>query len=209
MAPVFTENQNRILSILHLATAYSAGILTHEKLYYWLIIPAIVEDILFFIPSVLWLKNTKSIRTFLHMIQNEITQSAPDDDVRCALFRPSIFKKRLFEVLRITEDGIANRSAYMTITQGVAGMAYRNKRTCYVPIAREWQEQLMTDLGFTDKDLVRFQSDRKSYVGIPVRRGGNQVIAILSLDSNSSNTFTPDMIERVESIARYLTEAIS
>jgi len=67
----------------------------------------------------------------------------------------------------------------------------------------------MKSFGFTEKDLGRFQSDRKSYLCIPaLKRGDQKVLAVVSFDSNSDGTFTPDMIKEIERITSYISDVI-
>jgi putative methionine-R-sulfoxide reductase with GAF domain len=109
-----------------------------------------------------------------------------------------------------TEDGEQQRKhrVRMNVSQGGAGRAYRTGQLCYAPITEDWRTQLMTEFGFTDKDLSRFQSDRKSYLCVPIFGEHARVMAVLSFDSKHADTFNTDRIARIEFLAPYFSAAI-
>jgi hypothetical protein len=147
------------------------------------------------------------------MIRDPIAQTAPNDDVRCSIFRPSLFRKRLIEIVMCTGAGLETRkNVYMRVSQGVAGIAFRTQKTSYIPIQGDWKSQLMRDLGFTERELNRFQDDRKCYLNVPVLKRGRrqeiEVLAVVSLDSISDATFTQEMINVVDRIVPYIADVI-
>jgi hypothetical protein len=208
-----------ITAIVQIGATYTATMLIHEKLYGWLLIPAALQIStiiipIYILPKFLRWRDTPAIETFLRMMRDPVASAAPQDDVRCSIFRPSLFKKRLIEVVLLTAEGLERRkNKYMTVHQGTAGRAYRSKLTIYIPIqAGNWATRLMHDLGFTQQELSRFRPDRGSYLSVPVlkRTGGQaeEVVAVVSFDSNSNATFTPAMIEEIERTAAYIALVI-
>ena len=207
-----------LTGIFHLIMVYTAAILTQEKLYYWLVAPGVIEIAVialpvYVLPKFLRWRETTSIGAFMRMMRDLVAQEAPNDDVRCAIFRPSLFRKRLIEAAICTSAGIERRqNKYMRISQGVAGIAYRTQKTSYIPIVGNWQEQMMRNLGFTEQEVRRFKPDRKSYLSIPILKRGRQqaveVLAVASLDSNSDGTFTEKMITDIERVASYISDII-
>lgn len=207
------------VAVFQLGIVYTVAILTEEKLYYWLLVPAVIEITIialpiYVLPKVLRWRATPTIGTFLRMMRDLVAELAPNDDVRCALFRLSLFKKRVIEVLICTEDGLERRkNKYMTVHQGVAGMAYRTQKTTYIPIQTgNWKTQLMGNLGFTEREVKRFKPDRGSYLSIPIRKRVDQqeveVLGVICLDSNNDATFTPEMIIEIERVAAYMADVI-
>lgn len=63
-----------ILSI-HLIMAYTAGILTQERLYPLLIVPAALEIALLIFSSVLRWKNTPALGAFLRMMRDPVAHA--------------------------------------------------------------------------------------------------------------------------------------
>jgi hypothetical protein len=211
-----------LLSVLQLATVYSVAILTEKELFWWLAVPAGVEIAIvalpvYVLPRLLRWRNIQAIGVFLQMIRDPIEQVAPDDDVRCSIFKPSLRRKRLIEVAICTKAGLATRkNKYMSIYQGVAGRAFREKSMSYVPIqAGNWRTHLMRDLGFTEQELTarKFRSDRQSYLGIPIlKRGADQeveVLAVVCLDSKNVATFTEQMIAEIEKVTPYIADILT
>lgn len=204
-----------LAGLFQLGLVYTVSILTEEKLYRWLLIPAAIQIAIlgipiYILPKLLRWRDTPAIEAFVRMMRDPVAEVAPNADVRCAIFRPSLFKKSLIEVVIYTTAGLERRkNKYMTVHQGVAGMAYRTKQTSYVPIqAGNWKTRLMNDLGFTEREVMRFKPDRGSYLSIPVlKRVSEQeveVLAVVSLDSSSDGTFTPAMIAEIERVATYI-----
>jgi hypothetical protein len=195
--------------LLQVGTGYAASILIRNELYLWLIAPAIAVILLNFFVTLPWWTKPSTVSVFLRMLR-EIIGAQPGEDVRCAIFRPSLFCKSLVEVVMVTVDGKQQRRrrVRMKVSQGVAGRAYRTKELCYVPITADWGSQLMTEFGFTDREILKFDPNRRSYLCIPILGEQRQVVAILSFDSKNADTFTPDNIQRVEFFAPYLSAAI-
>jgi hypothetical protein len=161
-------------AIGHLLVGISATYFIHKDLYYLLAIPIATESALYFLPKLLWMKNPKHIGVFLRLITEPIIEKLPDADIRCALFRTSLYERQLFEVARYTARGIIEkgRKSYMNVSQGVAGRAYRTRKTCHVTNIEDgqWEDMFMENLGFTKEDLGRFANDRKCYLCVPCRK---------------------------------------
>jgi hypothetical protein len=196
--------------LFQVGAGYAASILIRNDFYIWLIVTAAFVVLLNLLVTIPWWMNPWRVRILLRMIR-EVVGARPEEDVRCALFRPTLFGKSLIEVLMATEDGEHRRThrVWMKVSQGVAGRAYRTSQICYIPITGDWQNHLMTDFGFTSKELSRFRSDRKSYLCVPILGEHGKVRAILSFDSKYADTFTSDRILQIESLAPYFSAAIS
>ena len=207
-----------LLGILQLITLYIVAILTEEKLYIWLLVPlaieiAIIVSPFYFIPKFLRWRDIEAVGTFLRMMRDIAVSNTPKDDIRCSIFRPSLFKRRLIEAVICTKDGLEKRkNKYMNVSQGVAGRAYRLRQTTYVPIIGDWKSQLMDNFGFSEREVNRFKSDRKSYLSIPILKRGEEqeveAVAVVSFDSTSDGTFTDDVIVKIEWVAAYIVNII-
>lgn len=191
------------------ALGYAASILIRNELYIWLLVPLGVLILLSWVATLPWWMRPGTLSILLRLARDSVGVAA-DEDVRCAIFRPTLFKKSLVEVAIATESGEQQRKdrVKMKVSQGVAGRAYRTAKLCCVPITEDWDDQLMTELGFTARELARFRSDRKSYLCIPILGEHEKVLAVLSLDSKQPDTFNTDRIERIEYIATYISAAI-
>ena len=103
-----------LLSLVQVILLYTVAILTQEKLYIWLLVPLAAEIILisfpfYFIPKFLRWRDMEAIGTFLRMMRDMAISVAPNDDIRCSIFRPSLFKRRLIEAAIYTKDGLEKR----------------------------------------------------------------------------------------------------
>lgn len=117
----------------------------------------------------------------------------------------------LRQLVRCTCQGKASAGdTSMTIQQGVAGRCYRNRKnvTFNVPPGSDFVQHML-DLGFPDKEARQF-TERGAYLCSPVFDGNNEVIAVLSLDTKTPHTFTPDHTETTEWLtpffSKFLTE---
>lgn len=190
--------------------AWIGSFLIRNELYWWLIIPAVVVVLGHIIAMRPWWMKPATVSTLLRVVRDMLNLS-PDEDVRCAIFRPTVFRKELVEVVMATEGGEQQRKnrVRMKISQGEAGRAYRTGQLCYVPITGDWRTQLMTEFGFTDREISKFRSDRKSYLCVPILGEHDKVLAVLSFDSKYPDSFTPDRVERIDYMASYFSAAIS
>jgi putative methionine-R-sulfoxide reductase with GAF domain len=114
------------------------------------------------------------------------------------------------EVICYTAKGSIKRRNYMKVSQGVAGRAYRMRKTCYVTEIEDgqWKATLMSDLGFTDKELGRFAEERKCYLCVPILGKNDKVLAIISLDAKIPNAFTLRAVQRVEKTAACMEDIL-
>jgi len=110
----------------------------------------------------------------------------------------------------VTEKGEQRRKgrAWMKVSQGVASRVYRTSFQCLVPITGDWRTHLITEFGFTSQELSRFSNDRKSYLCVPILGEHRKVKAILSFDSKQPDTFYPQHLTYIESMAPYFSLAI-
>jgi putative methionine-R-sulfoxide reductase with GAF domain len=195
--------------LLQVETGYAASILLRNDLYLWLLVPAIIVILLNVLVTLPWWTKPTTVSVLLRIVRDVIRPPA-DDDVRCTIFRPMLFRRSLVEVVMATAAGEQKRKnrTRMKISQGVAGRAYRTGQLCFVPITRNGYNQFMIEFGFTNRELSKFQSDRKSYLCIPIFGEHRKVIAILSFDSKHPDTFTSDRIGWMEYMAPYFSVAI-
>jgi hypothetical protein len=195
--------------LFQVGAGYAASILIRNDLYLWLIAPAAVVILLNFFGTLPWWTKPAGVSVLLRVVRDMIGRSA-DEDIRCALFRPTLFGRALVEVVIATEAGEQQRKhrVRMKVSQGVAGRAYRTSQLCFVPITGDWRTQLMTEFGFTEKELSGFQSDRRSYLCVPILGEHGKVRAILSLDSKTPDAFNSECIEWIEFMAPYFSSVI-
>jgi hypothetical protein len=195
--------------LLQVGTGYAASILIRNELYWWLLAPAAIVVLLSVLVTFPWWTKPAAVSVLLRIVR-EILRLPTDHDVRCAIFQPTLFRKHLVEVVMLTEKGQQRRGdrAWMKVSQGVAGRAYRTSNLCFVPIIGDWRVHLMTEFGFTSQELSRFSNDRKSYLCIPILGEHGKVRAILSFDSKQPDTFYPQHITYIESMAPYFSLAI-
>jgi putative methionine-R-sulfoxide reductase with GAF domain len=98
----------------------------------------------------------------------------------------------------------------MKVSQGVAGRAYRTRKTCHVTNIEDgqWEDMFMDNLGFTKKDLGRFANDRKCYLCVPVLSKNDKVLAIISLDAKIPNAFNLEIVRSVEKTADCMADIL-
>ncbi|MBK5259310.1 MAG: GAF domain-containing protein [Thermoanaerobaculia bacterium] len=133
----------------------------------------------------------------------------PDEcDARVTLLRVDTVPATpvLRAVARGGRDGKVPRST-MTIHQGVAGLCYRSRQVVHKPDVMDFTSD-MRDLGFTDQDIRQFQSDRKSYLCLPVVVNG-AVVAVVSCDSKTSNVFDQQQEKTVEKLTPFFGRLLS
>jgi GAF domain len=195
--------------LLQIGTGYAASILIRHELYIWLLVPAALVILVNVFGTLPWWTNPTTVSVLLRVIR-EIVRASSDDDMRVAIFRPTLFRRSLVEVAISTAGGEYQRKTRvrMKVSQGVAGRAYRTKQLCYVPVTGDWHVQLMTEFGFTPQELSGFRSDRKSYLCIPILAEHEKVVAVLSFDSKYPDTFNTDRIAWIEYMAPYFSVAI-
>jgi hypothetical protein len=195
--------------LLQVGTGYAASILIRNELYWWLLAPAAIVVLLSVFVNLPWWTKPATVSVLLRMVR-DVIRAPPDDDVRVAIFRPTLFRRNLVEVVMATAGGEYQRKdrARMKVSQGVAGRVYRTRQLCYVPITGDWHVQLMTEFGFTSKELSEFRSDRKSYLCVPILREHDKVVAVLSFDSKYPDTFNTDRIAWIEYMAPYFSVAV-
>jgi GAF domain len=195
--------------LFQVGAGYAASILIRNELYLWLFAPAVIVVLLNVLVTLPWWTKPAAATVLLRVVRE--TLSLPrDHDVRCAIFRPTLFGKHLVEVVMVTQTGEQRRRAraWMKVSQGVAGRVYRTSAQCLVPITGDWRTHLMTEFGFTSQELSRFNDDRKSYLCVPILGDHGKVKAVLSFDSKEPDTFYPQHLTYIESMAPYFSLAI-
>lgn len=102
-----------------------------------------------------------------------------------------------------------------SVRSGIIGRAVRSGRP--TSAAREnsdralYMKELVELWGYTEPDAQQINSDRMSWMAIPLRGRGNEVVGVVYLDSDQSGFFTPDVQELIvvscEAVATYIDEA--
>jgi len=102
-----------------------------------------------------------------------------------------------------------------SIRSGVIGKAVRGRGAVFASRASEDYEQFLSDLvrdwAYTEHDARRLTSDRRAWMAVPVfDRKKIVVMAVVYLDSNETEFFTPDLrkviLEACGGVASYVNE---
>jgi len=196
----------RVLAgIVSIGIAISVTVLGELQLFWWLSIPALGMVALLFWDVVESERRggERILRLLLQVLFDQL-EVPEEDDVRCTLLVP-VGRKEVFlkQKARYTPGGDKPSKSSMRIYQGVAGLCYRTKTIWYMPIVYDFTTMMVKYLGFFEEETRQFKQDRKMYVCLPILDDANEVIGIISLDSNRENTFTEEVIIKANSFATY------
>lgn len=106
---------------------------------------------------------------------------------------------------------IGNRSS---IRSGIVGKVVREKEPHTAKRPNQDYEQYVKELkskwSYTDKAARRLSSDRMSWMAVPIKSKGDEVIAVIYLDSNDADFFTDEVQDLIMSasggVATYIQE---
>src|SRR5262249_24367409 len=102
-----------------------------------------------------------------------------------------------------------------SIRSGVIGKAVRARGVVMVMRQSDEYEafvdELVREWAYTEHDARKLSSDRRSWMAVPVFDSGSVVCAVVYLDSNQTDFFTPELqqiiLDASGGIATYVNEA--
>ncbi len=193
-----------IAGIVSIGIAISVTVLGELRLFWWLSIPALGMVALLFWDVVETTRQREEcvLRLLLQVLFDQL-EVPEEDDARCTLLVPVGRKEVVLkQKARYMPSGDKPSKSSMKISQGVAGKCYRMKQLCYMMID-DFTTTMIEDLGFLEEEARRFKQNRGMYVCIPITDNTNEVIGIISLDSNKRDTFTDEVMDKADKFVFY------
>jgi hypothetical protein len=141
------------------------------------------------------------------IVSNRAGCGAPDGTLRLTLHRvvPAPADRggaqELEQLLPYLGGPGAGAGRTFSIRSGVIGRAVRERASMLAARRSEHYEQFIVELvrewAYTEHDARRLSSDRQAWLAVPIIASAGVVVAVVYLDSNRSDVFTPDVCDLV------------
>ncbi len=179
------------------------------KLYLLVVLPVLV---LILIPLIEYLYYVTIVNNPIYVLMRILYDALNFDrvqDVRLTLLIPSRLGRCFIQRMRITARGSERTYGLWKIglNQGVAGKCYMSRSIIKFVVEGNFVESMISALGFTEKQAIRFVRDRRSYLCVPILKN-NKVLGIMSFDANSKTTFADDKVELIENFTKYFSQLL-
>jgi len=198
-----------IIPILGLLCGIAIAQLWILRFYIFAILPILIFLML---PLIEYLYNVANINNPIFILMRILYDALNFDriqDVRLTLLIPSYLGKCFIQRIRITDRGSERTYGLwkIGINQGVAGKCFKSRSIVKFIVEGNFVESMISSLGFSEKQAIKFVRDRRSYLCVPIMRN-NKVLGILSFDSNSKTTFSDDKVELIENFTKYFSQLL-
>ena len=157
------------------------------------------------------------IRPFVPQLVNHLLRihkifSALKQDVRATVYLPwPLDTEHLVQVTPYVPHGPDKTGRLLSKGIGAVGLAFRTGETKRVPMPTErndFKKKHVEVWGFAPEETEQLQSDRRSYLAIPLPSDGKR-LGVTFFDSNDPNAFSDEEIKQVEQQVKQLASVVA
>jgi putative methionine-R-sulfoxide reductase with GAF domain len=155
----------------------------------------------------------------LHTLYGCVDEYRKTTAMKDAKFRATIHRvasdEELQQLLPYIGEGGGGANRKFSVRSGIIGRAVREKDAFAASRQNEDYEQFIEELvrvwSYTEADARALKTDRRAWMAVPIRGERDTIAAVVFLDSNQRDFFTPEakqlIIQACSGIASYIHQA--